>query len=75
MAFTTPGLANGGVATPCRFHDDSLQKSPTNPHRPEPARTDLFIAARDSDFSLMSSWFRNISLDGRALRSSTMAAA
>ena len=35
----------------------------TRQRRAEPARTNLVIAACDSDFSLMGSWFRNISLD------------
>jgi hypothetical protein len=35
MAFTTAGLANGGVTTHYRFHDDSPQKSPTNPNGPD----------------------------------------
>jgi hypothetical protein len=63
MAFTTAGLANGGVTSHYRFqYDDSLQQSSTNPNGPEPARTNQVIAACDSDFSLMSSWFGNISL-------------
>jgi hypothetical protein len=69
MAFTTAGLANGGVTTHYRFqYDDSLQQLPTNPNGPEPARTNLVIAVCDSDFGLMSAWFRNIALDARCHR-------
>jgi hypothetical protein len=53
MAFTTAGLANGGVTTHYRFqYDDSLQQWPTNPNEPEPVRTNLFIVACDRFMSL-----------------------
>jgi hypothetical protein len=56
---TTTGLTNGGITTHYKFqYDDSL----SGPGGPEPARTNAVIAACESDFKLMSGWFKNISL-------------
>jgi len=58
MALVTTGLTNGGLTKHFSFHyDDSLSKSQANPNGPEPDRTNAVIAACESDYELISSWF------------------
>ncbi len=54
MALTTSGLTNSGVTTHYSFsYDDSFG----GPGGIEPARTNAVIAACETDFALMQSWF------------------
>ena len=58
MALTSKGLTNGGQTAHYRFeYDDSLRGGL------EPARTNAVIAACETDFSLMTNWFRGTQLD------------
>ncbi len=56
--YTSAGLTNGGRTAHYQFsYDTTLAASPANPTGPEPARTNAVIAACESDYNQMSSWF------------------
>jgi Listeria-Bacteroides repeat domain (List_Bact_rpt) len=62
--YVTAGLTNGGVTSHYAFSYDSALSAITaaNPAGLEPARTNGLIAACESDYDLMASWFGGISL-------------